>query len=277
MAAKKNPKADEAYKLYKGGMKLVDIANQLGVPPGTVRRWKSTYEWDAERSDKKSERSEKKRAKKKEVIDDGTRETLQNEELTPEQQMFCIYYIRTFNAAQSYQKAYGCQYTTATSHGYKLLSNVAVSKEIKRLKELKRQQIVATEQDVVELQMRIAFADIGNYVSFGITDVEGEKFSSVELKDSNRADTQLIREVKEGKSGISIKLEDRQKAIDWLTKYFLMNPMDRHKEEFDRQKMELELLKLEMQTKADEDEEEIAEDNFLEALNAAAKDVWSDE
>lgn len=277
MAAKKNPKADEAHKLYKDGMKLVDIANQLGVPPGTVRRWKSTYEWDAERSDKKSERSEKKRAKKQEVLDDGTRETLQNKDLTPEQQMFCVFYIRTFNATQSYQKAYGCKYETAMVEGCKSLRKPKIRAELERLKEIKRQNILTCEDDIVELQMRIAFADMGDYVSFGASEVEGVKFSSVELKDSDRTDTQLIREVKEGKSGISIKLEDRQKAIDWLTKYFLMNPMDRHKEEFDRQKLELELLKLEMQTKADEDVEEIAEDNFLEALNATAKDVWVDE
>lgn len=59
MAAKKNPLADEAYKLYKGGMKLVDIADQLGKPEGTIRRWKNTYNWDAERSDCKANESER--------------------------------------------------------------------------------------------------------------------------------------------------------------------------------------------------------------------------
>ena len=44
MAAKKNPLADEAYELYKDGMKLVDIADQLGKPEGTIRRWKNTYD-----------------------------------------------------------------------------------------------------------------------------------------------------------------------------------------------------------------------------------------
>ena len=62
MAAKKNPLSDKAYELYKSGMKLVDIAAKLDVPPGTVRRWKSTHNWDGERSEttlkKKSERSE---------------------------------------------------------------------------------------------------------------------------------------------------------------------------------------------------------------------------
>ena len=62
MAAKKNPLSDKAYELYKQGMKLVDIAAELDVPPGTVRRWKSTHGWDSERSEcdanRKSERSE---------------------------------------------------------------------------------------------------------------------------------------------------------------------------------------------------------------------------
>lgn len=52
MANRKNPKADEAKALYLQGMKLIDIASKLDVPPGTVRRWKSTYKWDGERSDK---------------------------------------------------------------------------------------------------------------------------------------------------------------------------------------------------------------------------------
>lgn len=62
MAAKKNPLSDKAYEMYKQGMKLVDIAAELDVPPGTVRRWKSTHGWDGERSEcdanRKSERSE---------------------------------------------------------------------------------------------------------------------------------------------------------------------------------------------------------------------------
>ena len=46
MARSPNEKAEKARELYKGGMKLVEIASQLDVPPGTVRRWKSTYHWD---------------------------------------------------------------------------------------------------------------------------------------------------------------------------------------------------------------------------------------
>ena len=62
MAAKKNPLSDKAYEMYKQGMKLVDIAAELDVPSGTVRRWKNNQNWDGERSESKandkSERSE---------------------------------------------------------------------------------------------------------------------------------------------------------------------------------------------------------------------------
>lgn len=58
MARGPNENVDKAYELYKTGIKLVEIASQLNIPPGTVRRWKSTYKWDSERSDKNNERSE---------------------------------------------------------------------------------------------------------------------------------------------------------------------------------------------------------------------------
>nr|DAP47012.1 MAG TPA: Terminase small subunit [Caudoviricetes sp.] len=245
MAGKKNPLADKAYEMYRQGMKLVDIASALDVPPGTVRRWKSTHGWDSERSEKESERSATKRTKKRTPIDDGTKETLQNDDLTPEQQMFCIYYSRTFNAAQSYQKAYGCSYESAIANGSRLLTNDKVRAEIERLKEIKRQQIVAGADDIVELQMRIAFADIGNYVSFGqkeVTDIETDEtymVSVVDLKESKNTDTQLIQEVKRGKDGVSVKLADKQKAIDWLSKYFLVHPDDKYKAEFDKKRAEV--------------------------------------
>lgn len=251
MAARKNPLADRAYELYKGGMKLVDIADQIGCSPATIRTWKNRYKWDnggSETFQKKSETKRnvsKKKIRDETTLDDGTKETLQNDDLTPEQQMFCIYYSRTFNAAQSYQKAYGCSYESAIANGSRLLTNDKVRAEIKRLKEIKRQQIVADADDIVELQMRIAFADIGNYVSFGqkeVTDIATDEtymVSVVDLKESKNTDTQLIQEVKRGKDGVSVKLADKQKAIDWLSKYFLVHPDDKYKAEFDKKRAEV--------------------------------------
>ena len=60
MPKQRSPDSYKAEEMYKQGMKLVEIASQLNLPEGTVRRWKHTYKWDDERSDKKSERSHKK-------------------------------------------------------------------------------------------------------------------------------------------------------------------------------------------------------------------------
>lgn len=59
MPRKPDERIAQAEAMYKNGAKLIDIAKQLGLPEGTVRRWKCTHKWDNERSDKKSERSQK--------------------------------------------------------------------------------------------------------------------------------------------------------------------------------------------------------------------------
>lgn len=65
MARARSPSSIEAEKLYKKGMKLVDIAKKIGVPDSTVRRWKSTQKWDGNQTDrvkkKETERSDKRK------------------------------------------------------------------------------------------------------------------------------------------------------------------------------------------------------------------------
>ena len=267
MTAKKNPLSDKAYEMYKQGMKLVDIATQLGCSPATVRTWKNRNKWDEGGSETFQKKRETKRnvsTKKKKIeisVEDGTRETLQNDALTPEQQMFCIYYSRTFNAAQSYQKAYGCSYETAMVEGSKSLRKPKIRAEIERLKEIKRQQIVASADDIVELQMRIAFGDIGMALGFGQDDMELKDGSTVKvnvmrLKESDQVDTQLIQSVIEGKGGVSITMKDSQKAIDWLTKYFLMHPESKYRAEYEKRKAE----------KEGGDTPKYESDGFMEAL-----------
>ena len=240
---------EKAEQDYMAGMKYKDIAEKYGTTINTVKSWKKRYAWSRGEGAHKTEKvcTQKSKGAPKAVafIDDGTKETLQNDDLTPEQQMFCIYYSRTFNATQSYLNAFGCSYETAMVNGCLLLRNTKVRAEIERLKEIKRQQIVAGADDIVELQMRIAFADIGNYVSFGqkeVTDIETDEtymVSVVDLKESKNTDTQLIQEVKRGKDGVSVKLADKQKAIDWLSKYFLVHPDDKYKAEFDKKRAEV--------------------------------------
>ena len=61
MARAPDPRIEQAKAMYLQGAKLVEIASQLNLPEGTVRRWKCTHKWDSERSDRNSERSVKNR------------------------------------------------------------------------------------------------------------------------------------------------------------------------------------------------------------------------
>lgn len=61
MPRKLDERAVKAKEMYLNGKKLVEIASQLNLPEGTVRRWKSTDKWGSERSLKKSERSQRRK------------------------------------------------------------------------------------------------------------------------------------------------------------------------------------------------------------------------
>ena len=46
MPRKTEERIIKAKELYKKGQKLIEIANRLDVPEGTVRIWKNRYKWD---------------------------------------------------------------------------------------------------------------------------------------------------------------------------------------------------------------------------------------
>lgn len=289
-----NPKIEQAKTLFKQEKKLIEIAEQLEVPEGTVRSWKNRYKWNLEDNatlqkvkcnvakDKNHPTSKKPTKPLAEV-----EQVLDNPDLTDKQRLFCLYYIKSFNATQSYLKAYGCSYQVANVEGPNSLVKPRIKAEIDRLKEIKRQQIAVDESDLVEIHMRIAFADMGDYISFGreeikvmgmfgpVKDEDGnictEIVNTIRLKESSMVDTQLIKEVKQGKDGIAIKLIDRCKSLEWLDKHFLMNPMDKHKIEYDQRKLAI------AEAKVDTGEEEEAEDDgFLDALKGQVNDVWQE-
>lgn len=253
MARSPNQKAEKARELYKGGMKLVEIASQLDVPAGTVRRWKSTYHWDGEQQ---SERSESKKSVTKRAVADEVKQVIQNTDLTDKQQLFCIHYIRCFNATKAYQKAYGCGYTTAVTNGPALLGNTRIKEEILQLKQDRLNREFLSESDIFQKYMDIAFADINDFVDISA--------GFVTAKDG--IDGTIVSEVSNTQSGVKIKLADRMKALQWLSDH-----MDLATE---KQKAEIALLKAKVQT---DDGDEVADDGFLEALNGTAAEDWGDE
>lgn len=297
LARSPNEKAEKARELYKGGMKLVEIASQLECSAATIRTWKNRYKWDADESETFQKKNETKRnvsksnASKKQseetAVADEVRQVIQNTNLTDKQQLFCIHYIRCFNATKAYQKAYGCDYRTAQSNGYQLLTNTYIRDEIFRLKQERLNREFLSETDVFQKYMDIAFADVTDFLEFGTEEVPvmamygpvkikdpdtgKEKqltkiVNTVRFKDSSDVDGSILSEVKQGKDGASIKLADRMKALQWLTDHMDLAT--------DKQKAEIALLKAKVQT---DDGEEIADDGFLDALNGTAAEDWGDE
>lgn len=210
--------------MYKQGMNLVDIAKEIGKPPGTVRRWKSTQGWDSERSDKKAnvrKQETEQNSKKVEAIAPEVQEVISNPDLTDKQRLFCLQYVRCFNATKAYQKAYRSSYMVANAEGYKLLVNPRVKAEIQRLKQNRLNREMLSTEDIFQKYIDIAFADVTDFTDFGNVEINTENgpmtVSYVNLKDSREVDGTLINEISKGKDGVKVKLPDREKALRWLS------------------------------------------------------------
>jgi phage terminase small subunit len=149
-----------------------------------------------------------------------------------------------------------------------MLQKDVVVAEIKRLKAMKRAAILADADDVIDLHMRIAFANMDDFVEFGREDVplieqgkaamyEDEDtgmtapimrtINTVRFKESDQVDGQLISEVKQGRDGASVKLVDRHKSIDFLERFFEMNPAHKHKKLFDAARLRIEKNRLKLE------------------------------
>lgn len=222
MARSRIPDSIKAEELFHSGMSLVDIAKKLNKPAGTVRRWKSDQGWGdkSERSEKKSEHKasvrKKNKAKVIKAIADDVSQVIDNPDLTDKQRLFCLHYVKCFNATKAYQKAYGVDYSTAASCSYRMLDNVGIREEIQRLKQNRLNREMLDESDIFQKYMDIAFADITDFVDFGNED---RTVSYVNIKDSSQVDGTLIREVSQGREGIKVKLLDQMKALDWLSEH----------------------------------------------------------
>lgn len=281
----RDPNRDKSFEIYKannGNIDLVEIASQLNVPPGTIRGWKAKDYWEQKlngtlqkernvpkvKSPPKSKRNKKSSAEVEQIIN--------NPDLTDKQRLFCLYQIKYFNATKAYQKAYGCDYITANVNGSRLLVNASIQEEIRRLKQAKLNQATLEPGDIFQKYMDIAFSDVTDYLAFGRkeivvdTDKDGNEVTAeinyVDFKDSNQVDGTLISEVKQGKDGVSIKLADRMKALQWIADH-----MDLATEE---QRAKIALLKAKVTS--DDEEEGQEDDGFIDALKGQVNDIWED-
>lgn len=278
MARQRSPDRDKAFEIYKaskGEKPLVEIAEELGIKnPSQIRKWKSQDKWDEKINGNvtiaKRSVTNVKNPKTKEKL----KEILEDEELTEKERLFCLYYVKYFNGTQAALKA-GYSKDGAHVQASRLLRRERVSSYIKELKGELVENVFVEAMDVLKEYIKIAFADITNYVTFGQREVELEPLEKtsidedgnevtefitetrmmnfVDLAESDMIDGSIITEVKQGRDGVTIKLADKMKALDKLSQYFDLVPDNFKKQiEEERHKMQQEMKKVQVEkVKAD--------------------------
>ena len=223
---------------------------------------------------------------------------VESEDLTDKQRLFCIYYIKYFNATKAYQKAYECDYMTANANGSRLLVNASIRDEVIRMKEERASGLLLSADAVLQKYIDIAFADISDFMTFGseevvamnelgnpIFDEDGEKVTYmrnyVSFMNSDEVDGTLITEVKQGKDGVSVKLADKMKALDMLAKYTdMLSDNDKKRLQEEKLKAETAKAKAELASLQGGDEEDAHEriKQYLHAIGKSdIKAVFEDE
>ncbi|MCK1996808.1 terminase small subunit [Psychrobacillus psychrodurans] len=235
MARARSPERDKAFELYKqskGERLLKDIAAELEVSDTQIRKWKNLDKWEDQLKGNVPNSKGNVPNEKKVTIP-----TIESSDLNDKQKLFCLYYLKYFNATKAYQKAYECNYITANVNGSRLLVKASVQKEIDKIKAEQSLGIKLDVKDIIQKYIDIAFADISDFVSFGIKKVQhvvptGEdaagniiytktehEYNYVDFKNHDEVDGTILTEIKQGKEGISVKLADKMKALEMLAKY----------------------------------------------------------
>lgn len=237
MARAPDERIEQAKAMYLKGMKLVEIASQLNLPEGTVRRWKSTHKWDNERSDKNNERSDRKSRGgqpgnknatgppgNKNAVTTGEFETLLFDCLDPEEKQ--------------------------------LAAAVPNNKE----------QLLFQEIQLLTVRERRMLKRIENLRQADFTTVKKKKGTEKDKwtdLDEKHATLGQIQNIEDALTRVQAR---KQAAIDSL-----------HRFGVDDARLEIELMKLDMAAlKLGGQETEVEEDGFLKALNTEVGDLWGD-
>lgn len=161
------------------------------------------------------------------------------EPLNEKQELFCLYYVKDMNALKAYQKAYEAKYETALTNAYRLMKDARIKKRIRELKGETARSVMLDSKMILQKWIDIATSDISDFLEFGYTeeemldnegmpvvDEEGNvkkyhlDFVRFKNKTSNDIDTSIVESVKQTKHGVEVKLADKTKALEYLSKFY---------------------------------------------------------
>lgn len=275
MPKAKDARADKAFEMYKQGLKLIEIANQLGIAEGTVRSWKNRYKWDdgGNATLRKKEKKECNVAKKiatqtndaswveieHEYVTDISRKPCSLEDLAKKYSI-PIDTIKDRSAKDGWVRK-RTEYAQQTLQKVKEKSSDADADRIARLLSIADKAAEKAEQALGELEQYVVR--------------DKKKVKTVEYKD-NTAIGKPTKEIIDETEHINIA----SGPVDRLGLSQVTGALKNLKEIYmipatlEKQSAETALLKAKVQT---DDEEETADDGFLEALQGGAAEDWMDE
>ena len=139
--------------------------------------------------------------------------------MTEKQKIFADEYLIDLNATRAYKVAYPKvkKDKTAAQAGSRMLRNVKVERYIQERMQARQERTEITQDRVLEELAAIAFARTTDYAEV--------KDGRVLLKNTEKLDEQQIRAIagiKDGKYGIEIKLNDKEKALELLGRHLGM-------------------------------------------------------
>lgn len=258
MAREKDPKRELAFKMYRENPSIgnKEIATILEVDENKIAIWKLRDKWREcllEKGSKTTDKKKKTITKKKkynitktekedcniteiEIItekeeqeeaktfDKRFLDRILNSDLTEKQKLFCVYYIQSFNATQSALKA-GYSKESAYVEGHRLLKNAKIIEFVTELKNMQMEQLMLDGCRLLNRHAQIAFSDISDYLTEHgslkpMSQIDGSLIKKIKIKSKSSEFEGNFEESKE----LSIELEDKSKSLEFLTKYFSLDP-----------------------------------------------------
>ena len=139
--------------------------------------------------------------------------------MTEKQKIFADEYLIDLNATRAYKVAYPSakKDETAMANGSRMLRNAKVAEYIAERMQKRQERTEVTQDRVIAELAAIAFAKATDYVSI--------KNDEVLLYDTDKlteAQVRAIACIKQGKSGIELKLNDKEKALELLGRHLGM-------------------------------------------------------
>lgn len=217
---------------FESGIKYDELADKYGISKGTISKYKKKYGWKRNGGNKET----KQRKQNKKVSSKVSKVKLNDKRSTNEKwKAFCLLYLQSYNATQSYMKVYGCDYDTANANSFRLLANDSVKQFIKQVRNEQTNELYVSVKDILKQELKIAYGNIGDYLTVKtikqerlddsgkpVVDIDGkpivDEYNRFVVTDPDKLDWSIVQEAHTGKDGLVVKLYDKHKALSELLK-----------------------------------------------------------